>query len=38
MPTHEVVNRWLASGYLVTGIICMASVTVVAWKLYNGFF
>lgn len=33
--SHEIVNHWLASGYLVTGIVCMTSVTIVAWKIYK---
>lgn len=35
--THEVVNRWLATFYLSTGIACMGTVTFVAWKFYNAF-
>lgn len=35
--THEAVNRWLASGYLLTGIACMGSVTFVTWALYHRF-
>jgi hypothetical protein len=37
MPTHEVVNRWLASAYLITGIVCMGSVTVIAWTGFVAF-